>query len=163
MIPVRLSYQYDFHTSTIFIPVRLSCQYDFHTGTTFIPVRLWYRYEFNPVPIVTLFLFTRLQYEISYQYESYRYEFIPVAVLERHDLLPVRLSYRCGSQRLYRVEIALIMRTDRLCLLYLFTVLKLLLDKYLVEQGLRLLDLFDREAFGSSCLLNKLVSCVNTP
>ena len=34
------------------------------------------------------------RHEISYQYESYRYDFIPVTVLERHNLVLVRLSYR---------------------------------------------------------------------
>ena len=38
MIPVRLSYQYDFHTGTTFMPVRLSHRYDFHASKTFIPV-----------------------------------------------------------------------------------------------------------------------------
>ena len=49
-----------------------------------IPVQLSYRYEFAPAPIVALLLFTWYQYIISYQYESYWYEFIPVVVLERH-------------------------------------------------------------------------------
>ena len=35
---------------------------------------------------------------------------------------------------------------------------ELFLDKHFVEQGIRSLDLFDREAFGSSWLLNTLVS-----
>ena len=71
--------------------VELSWQW---RGDYMIPVRLSYRYEFHPVLIVAMFLFIWYQHEISYQYESYRWEFIPVTVLERHNLVPVRLSYR---------------------------------------------------------------------
>ena len=62
------------------------------------------------------------------------------------------------SENVPSAEIVLIMRTDRLCLLYLFTVIRLFIGKHLVEQGMRSLDLFDREAFGSSCSLNSLDS-----
>ena len=74
---------------------------------------------------------------------------------------PTTVTSRCGSLRMYRAEIVLIMRTDRLCLWYLFTVLRLFLGKHLVEQGMWSLDLFDKEAFGSSyiyCLMNSLDS-----
>ena len=54
------------------------------------------------------------------------------------------------SEIQYGAEIVLIMRTDRLCLRYLFTVLRLLLDKRPVEQDMRSLYLFDKEAFGST-------------
>ena len=88
LIPVRLSYRYEFHTGTTFI------WYEILGGDYMIPVRLSYRYEFNPVLIVAMFFFTWYQHEVSYQYESYQYEFIPVTVLERHDLgttfIPVR-------------------------------------------------------------------------
>ena len=71
---------------------------------------------------------------------------------------PTTVTSRCGGLRMYRAEIVLIMRTDRLCLWYLFTVIRLFIGKHLVEQGMRSLDLFDREAFGSSCSLNSLDS-----
>ena len=64
---------------------------------------------------------------------------------------------RCGGLRLYRAEIVLIMRPDRLYIRYSFTLLRLLLDKHVVEQGMRSLDLFNR-TFGSSCSLNTRVS-----
>ena len=120
MIPVRLSYRYEFDR---FLLWPCFCLHDTvtkfhtstsHTGTTFIPV--WIR----PVLIVDMFLFTWYRHEISYQYESYRYDFhtgmnstgsycdhvfvymlparnfipvrvVPVTVLERHELVPVRL------------------------------------------------------------------------
>ena len=46
-----------------------------------------YRYEFFPVTPARNFRTN------TNRYESYLYEFIPVAVLERHDRVPVRLSY----------------------------------------------------------------------
>ena len=59
----------------------------------------------------------------------------------------------CSIQHVHESEIVLIMRTDRLCLRYLFIVLRLLLDKRLVDQHRRSLDLFDREAFGIRIIL----------
>ena len=52
LIPVRLSYRYEFHTGTTFI------WYEILGGDYMIPVRLSYRYEFNPVLIVAMFFFT---------------------------------------------------------------------------------------------------------
>ena len=57
---------------------------NFHTATS--STRFLY--------IEVLLLFTWHRYEISSQYESYRNEFIAAAVLEWHNLVPVRLSYR---------------------------------------------------------------------